>query len=340
MLFHVEKLQAQAYAGFKKCLLTRVSTRSLEPFGTEYPEQDHGEVEIIVVPPKLRGINEEWLEGNGGTLQQLRQVFAYGHQDYLGQLRPGSYLDRMPADEGFKDIPGFESWTRASVEAYVKTKSIVGFMMPRRLVFNQAKGTCAFDFEYRLDTQLPNNIFSLDVTKKSEVKFVSPRPAGPGILEKLPPRSTNQASAVTVELWWVQDKRFTGLVMPREAELPSLAAAGIKTLVSLGQELNADAVQSAGMRYLGLPAPDEYDPDEASIQLLASACRETDGAVAICGADQQAVGSMIGVGLLTDGHSIEDLLGMLESASPAALETSGQIEYLYTAGMMLGIDLE
>lgn len=342
MLFRTQSLEPQAYAGFKKCLVTRVPTRAFAPLGSEFPEIDHGEVEIIAVPPRLRSLSEEWLEANGGTLQQLRSVSAYGHQDYLGQLRPGTYLDRLPDDQGFKQIPGFESWTRSSIEAHVKTKSIVGFMMPRRLVFNQAKGTCAFDFEYRLDTRLPNNIFSIDVTKKSEVKFVSPRPAGPGVLEKLPPPApANHARALDANLlWWAKPGKFAGMVMPHAAELPALAAQGVAALVTLGHDLDAAAVEAAGMRYLGLPMPDEHVADEASVQLLASVCNQADGAIAICGDDQQAVGTMLGIGLLTDGHGVKEALEMLESASPAALESSGQIEHLYAAAMMLGIDIE
>ncbi|MFN3165798.1 MAG: hypothetical protein ACE37H_01905 [Phycisphaeraceae bacterium] len=341
MYFRIQDLQQQAYAGFKKCFVTRVPARSLAPFGTEFPQAELGEVEIIAVPPKLRSLNEEWLQVNGGSLIELRKIFAYGFQDYIARIRPQTYLDRMPEDGGFKDCTGFESWSRSKIEAHAKSKSIVGFMIPRRLVFNMAKGTCSFDFEYRLDTQLPNHIYSIDITKKAEVHFASPRTPGPGVLEQLPPRPLAKAPPqLTDSLWWVKQNRFAGMPLPTVTEIPALSSAGFRAVISIGKDINPAAFESAGMRYLCLPMPDSHDADESHVQLVASVCNETQGAILVCGEDQQAVGTMLGIGLLTEGQGVEEALEMLESANPAAVESMGQIEYLYGAAMMLGLDLE
>ncbi|BCX48058.1 hypothetical protein HAHE_19660 [Haloferula helveola] len=349
MFFRLSDLEPRTdYAGFKRCLVTRVNTRSMAPFGSVFPAEEHREIDVIVVCGRWQKPNEEWIEIHGGSAKRLSEFLSYGFMSYWDTMKPNSFYERMPA-EGFGQIPGFESWSREKVEAYVQEKKVglAPFMMPLRLIFNQAKGSVSFDFEYRLDLELPDRIFSVDYHSKGKgsATFVSPRSPGPGVLTAadLPSGPSSPPVGGQPELWWIQEGRLAGMPVPNASEIESLSAAGIRAIVTLGAPVDAQACDTAGIRVLELPEPDRDQweaADEPQILAVAELCRGTQGAVAVCSNDHAASGTILGVALLADGVPVDEAIARMELDVPTKIESMAQMEFLYDAAAMLGMEME
>ncbi|WP_193213150.1 protein-tyrosine phosphatase family protein [Luteolibacter marinus] len=341
MFFRIEDLQLRHnHAGFKRCHVTHVDTRNLAPFGTAYPAEAHGEAEVIVVCGRWKGPNEEVLGPSGGDLDMLNTWVGYGFGDYQSKVRPDTFLTRIPQTTAeFERIPGFEDWSKERVEMELKAKGFLAFLMPRRLIFNQAKGQWDFDFICSLDTQLPDKLFSVSSDKDLGIKFASPRPPGPGVLspDEIPISRPAPVSA-TSRHWWVKDGRLAGMPVPGTGEIPGLKAAGLQAVVGIGVDIDEAALAAEGIGYLSLDLPDEWTPDGDQIQRFAEFYKNTQGAVAVCSLNMMATGTMLGVALVSEGLPVEEALECIESVQPAALESSGQVEFLYVAAAMLGFD--
>jgi hypothetical protein len=88
------------------------------------------------------------------------------------------------------------------------------------------------------------------------------------------------------------------------------------------------------------PQPDEWEPDEQQLQSFTAFYKDTNGGLAVCSNNNIATGNALGVALISEGVGVSESLELIESAHPTALETMGQIEYLYMAADMLGFDLD
>jgi hypothetical protein len=128
--------------------------------------------------------------------------------------------------------------------------------------------------------------------------------------------------------------------VPAIAELPAILGSGISSVVALGVELDRNSFEEAGIELLIQGEPDLHSPDEEQMKAFLSFCLSAGGAVAVCSHNNMATGNMLGVALISEGVSAEKIPELFEAVHSPLFESTAQIEYFYTAALMLGFELD
>ncbi len=314
MFFRITDLELKKnYAGFKKCWVTTGSSRDMAPFGSAFPAEAHGEVEVIVVCSLLSPKpNEEALDISA-NLKHMQEYTSYGFMSYRDQVRTElshtplqTFLSRIPQNaDGFAAIPGFEDWTPERVEETFMTKGgMVPFLMPRRWVLD--KGLLQMDFYLPLDSHLPNGNFRIAQDKNKGMVFVPLTED-----EALPPQSGVTSIPVERSFNWIVESRLVALPMPEPHEYSVLAASGITSLAVVGASVDAAAAETAGIRSIQLQVSGEEELRE-----FINFFREAEGAVGVCGDRPNNIGTLLAIALVAGGKSVEEASTHLHNTYP------------------------